>query len=393
MRRRNNRIDKSRIPNPLTLATAPRLLDREEETPDDGVRLLRLRDEQPRLEGGSSMFSLSVPISSEGGDRSFQNNVPDPVTSGKELPTFKFELEKSEGRVMDGSFGKEATVEQLPISKGLAGVSMRMEPGVMRELHWRATAAEWAYVTDGRVRTTVVDPNGCSETNDFEPGDIWYFPRGHGHVIQTLGDKPCHFILVFDNGYFSEFGTFSITDWMGHAPKELLARNFGLPASSFDSIPKNEVYFAKGKIPPAIPPAPLQGWKPPPLTHKYSLHSQKPFEIFEGGVEWRADGSQFPISTTMTEMKKGGAERAALASERKRVAVRARRPVSGDIVRLARAMAPGNAGPWGRRLYPAGVRTLDRKHRRWHGADPHRLQHGSLSDDRPLAVDRRQLDR
>ncbi len=255
------------------------------------------------------MFSLSVPISSEGGDRSFQNNVPDPVASGKELPTFKFELEKSEGRVMDGSFGKEATVEQLPISKGLAGVSMRMEPGVMRELHWHATAAEWAYVTDGRVRTTVIDPNGCSETNDFEPGDIWYFPRGHGHVIQTLGDKPCHFVLVFDNGYFSEFGTFSITDWMGHAPKELLAKNFGLPASSFDNIPKNEVYFAKGKIPPAIPPAPLQGRKPPPLTHKYSLHSQKPFEVFEGGVEWRADGSQFPISTTMTgvvlEMQKG----------------------------------------------------------------------------------------
>ena len=178
------------------------------------------------------MFSSNIPISSEGGDTSFQNNVPDPVTSGKELPTFKFELEKSEGRVMDGSYGKEATVVQLPISKALAGVSMRMEPGVMRELHWHATAAEWAFVTEGSVRTTVIDPQGCSETNDFGPGDIWYFPRGHAHVIETLGDQPCHFILVFDNGYFSEFGTFSITDWLGHAPKELLAKNFG--ASGFN---------------------------------------------------------------------------------------------------------------------------------------------------------------
>src|SRR5690606_34527031 len=74
---------------------------------------------------GSPMFSLTTPISSEGGDTSFQNNVPDPVTSGKELPTFKFELEKSAGRVMGGSYGKEATVAQLPISKGIAGVSMR----------------------------------------------------------------------------------------------------------------------------------------------------------------------------------------------------------------------------------------------------------------------------
>ena len=97
------------------------------------------------------------------GDLSFQNNVPDPLLAGKELPTFKFELEKSKGKVLGNSFGKEVTVEQLPISKGIAGVSMQLEPGVMRELHWHATAAEWAFVTEGLVRTTVIDPQGCSE--------------------------------------------------------------------------------------------------------------------------------------------------------------------------------------------------------------------------------------
>jgi oxalate decarboxylase len=171
---------------------------------------------------------------------------------------------------------------------------MRMEPGVMRELHWHATAAEWAFVTEGAVRTTVIDPNGCSETNDFGPGDIWYFPRGHAHVIETLGGEPCHFILVFDNGYFSEFGTFSITDWIGHAPKDLLAKNFGVPASTFDSFPKAEVYFARGKIPPAVPSVPLQGWKPPPLTHKYSLLSQRPFETFRAASNGASTGRSFP---------------------------------------------------------------------------------------------------
>ena len=84
-------------------------------------------------------------------DFSFKNNTPDPLLSGKELPTFKFALEKSRGKVIGGSFGKEATVKQLPISKGIAGVSMRLEPGVTRELHWHATAAEWAFVIEGRV--------------------------------------------------------------------------------------------------------------------------------------------------------------------------------------------------------------------------------------------------
>src|SRR4029077_14126578 len=105
------------------------------------------------------------------GDPSFMNNVPDPRLSGSDLPTFKFALEKSEGKVIGNSYGKEATVAQLPISKGIAGVSMKLEPGPMRELHWNTTAAEWAFVLEGRVRTTVIDPNGLAETNDFDPGD------------------------------------------------------------------------------------------------------------------------------------------------------------------------------------------------------------------------------
>jgi oxalate decarboxylase len=193
------------------------------------------------------------------GDPSFMNNVPDPLLAGKELPTFKFALEKSEGKVVGKSSGKEATVLQLPISKGLAGVSMRLEPGAM-----------------------------------------WYFPRGHGHMLECLGNKSAHFVLIFDNGYFSEFGTFSITDWIGHTPKALLAKNFGLPESAFDGFPKDEVYFAQGPIPPEKITTPLQGLKLPPLTHKYQLLAQQPHGIYKGGREWRVDSSKFPISKTVT---------------------------------------------------------------------------------------------
>ena len=249
---------------------------------------------------GLAAAALTASKPAAAGDPSFMNNVPDPLLAGKELPTFKFALEKSHGKVIGNSFGKEATVTQLPISKGIAGVSMRLEPGAMRELHWHATAAEWAFVIEGRVRTTVIDPQGNAETNDFDVGDVWYFPRGHGHMLECLGAAPCKFILIFDNGYFSEFGTFSITDWIGHAPKPLLAKNFGLPEEAFNSFPKEEVYFARGAVPPEQPGAPLQGLKLPPETHKYRLLAQSPHRVYAGGREWRVDSARFPISKTIT---------------------------------------------------------------------------------------------
>ena len=146
-----------------------------------------------------------------------------------------------------GGWAKEATVHQFPISKGIAGVHMFLEPGASRELHWHAIAAEWAFVIAGRCQTVVLDPSGASEINNYGPGDLWYFPKGHGHSIQTIGDQPCHFILSFDNGAFSEHGTFSITDWIDVTPKDLLALNFGISKDVFEAFPKGETYIQAGR--------------------------------------------------------------------------------------------------------------------------------------------------
>ncbi|MBV9453082.1 MAG: hypothetical protein JOZ19_02985 [Rubrobacter sp.] len=71
-------------------------------------------------------------------------------------------------------------------------------------------------------------PGGDSATDDFGPGDVWYFPRGYGYSIQGLGSEKCHVILSFDNGYFSEDHTFSVSDWVTHAPGAVVARTLGL---------------------------------------------------------------------------------------------------------------------------------------------------------------------
>src|SRR5207247_9508294 len=129
----------------------------------------------------------------------------------------------------------------------------------------------------------------------------WYFPRGHAHMLECLGNELTHFILIFDNGYFSEFGTFSITDWIGHAPKPLVAKNFSLPESSFDGFPREEVYFARGTIPPDEIPENLQGPRvSPPETHKFRMLAGAAHAVFKGCRGWRIDSTRFPISTTVT---------------------------------------------------------------------------------------------
>jgi oxalate decarboxylase len=225
--------------------------------------------------------------------------TPTPL-AGAELPSFRFRLGAVMPKSWDGGWAKEATVAEFPVSEKLAGVLMSLAPGGLRELHWHANAAEWACVIRGRCRVTTIDPQGRAGVADFGPGDVWYFPRGHGHSIQGIGTEDCLFVLVFDNGYFSEFGTFSISDWIGHTPSEVLQKTFGVPAHTFASFPKSEVYIVKGPVPPPLSADPVPGsLDSGALTHRYRLLAQRP-QTYPGGTNRLVSQREFPISTTMT---------------------------------------------------------------------------------------------
>ncbi len=216
-----------------------------------------------------------------------------------EMPEFTRSLDGSAPKITSGGWAKESTEHQLPIMKGIAGVHMFLNPGGSRELHWHAIAAEWAYVIQGRCQTVVLDPSGQTEINNYQPGDLWFFPKGHGHSIQTIGDEPCHFILSFDNGSFSEHGTFSITDWIDVTPKDFLAKNFGLQQAAFDAFPKGETYIQSGPVIP-LAQAVDAPW-PRESTHKFALLRDKSARRdFDGGSFHIATVDEWPISSTFS---------------------------------------------------------------------------------------------
>jgi oxalate decarboxylase/phosphoglucose isomerase-like protein (cupin superfamily) len=199
-----------------------------------------------------SMLAAPLVLSSNGEAAPAETKTP-AEAEPTELPDFRFPLAQQPARELPGGSAREASAREFPVSKNIAGVLMTLKPGGLRELHWHANAAEWAYVIEGNVRITIVDPQGRIEIADFGPGHIWYFPRGHAHSIEGLGLGPgeAKFLLVFDNGYFSEFATFSFTDWLAQTPKEIVAKNLDLSVSDLKDLPKKEVYIAQGPGPAA----------------------------------------------------------------------------------------------------------------------------------------------
>ncbi|MFK5596578.1 oxalate decarboxylase family bicupin [Methylobacterium sp. HMF5984] len=225
--------------------------------------------------------------------------VAPPATDHGTMPNLKWSFADSHMRLEEGGWARQTTVRELPISKAMAGVNMRLKANAVREMHWHKEA-EWSYMIKGRARITAIDPDGRTFADDVGEGDLWYFPSGIPHSIQALESDVdgCEFLLVFDDGGFSEDSTFLITDWLAHTPKEVLAKNFGLPESAFANIPERELYIFPGPKPGPLAGDRMGGAGPIPKSFSHRMLAQEPIRT-KGGTVRITDSTNFPASETI----------------------------------------------------------------------------------------------
>jgi oxalate decarboxylase len=185
---------------------------------------------------------------------------------------------------------------------------MRLTPGGIREMHWH-TAAEWAYMLKGFARITAIDQDGRTFQDDVAEGDLWFFPAGIPHSIQGLEPDGCEFLLVFDDGNFSEEATFLLSDWLAHTPKEVLAKNFGVPESAFDRIPEKDLWIFQAPVPGPLAADRVAGAGLVPDTFSHRMLAQDPIRT-KGGTVRITDSSLFKasktIAATLVEVEPGG---------------------------------------------------------------------------------------
>ena len=259
----------------------------------------RYPDDEPQPiqgdRGASILGPRNVPLERENPDL-----LASPYTDAGTIPNLKFSFSAARNRITSGGWAREVTIRELPVSTTMAGVNMRLKPGGIRELHWHKEA-EWGYMLAGRARITAIDAQGRNFIDDVEAGDLWNFPKGIPHSIQGL-EEGCEFLLVFDDGNFSENETFLLSDWFAHTPSEVLAKNFGVPEKAFAKIPKDVEHLRwifAGKVPGPLASNAVKAPKgPTPIKYSYHLSTQKPMKM-DGGQVKIVDSTNFPAASTI----------------------------------------------------------------------------------------------
>ena len=239
------------------------------------------------------------------------SNMPPPTDSGDIGPVW-YSFDLAHKRVQEGGWTHEVNSKVLPTSKDLAGVNMRLTAGSFRELHWH-TADEWAIMLDGNARVTVMNPDGSMFIDDVSKGDLWLFPAGFPHSIQGLRPNGCEFLLVFDEGDFSEDGTFLLSETIAHTPRNILAKNFGLDKETIAKlVRKEQLYIFPADLPLSLAQdkAAIGGQRvESPIKYTFKMEAMAPTRKTMGGEVRIVDSRNFPvtknIATALVTLKPG----------------------------------------------------------------------------------------
>jgi oxalate decarboxylase len=230
----------------------------------------------------------------------FPSAFSPPATDVGNMPLSWASFNNAPRRIQNGGWAREVTQSDFAVADTISGVNMRLTSGGIREMHWHLFA-EWAYMTYGSCRITVLDELGRPYIADVKEGDLWYFPAGLPHSLQGLGPDGCEFVICFDEGKASEFSTLLVTEWFTHTPPGILADNFGVSAETFAKIPLRDLYIFQGNLPGDLEAdrAAVSGKGAPPHPFTFSLGSMAPTRETKGGSVRIADSKNFTVSTTV----------------------------------------------------------------------------------------------
>ncbi len=232
-------------------------------------------------------------------DENPDSNTPPFTDHGNPGPIW-FSFDLAPKRMQGGGWTHQVTQRELPPSKEIAGVNMRLTAGSFRELHWH-TADEWAIMLTGKARVSVMQPDGKMFIDDIGVGDLWYFPAGFPHSIQGLEGDGCEFLLVFDEGNFSEDDTFLLSEFLAHTSPDIVQKNMTWTRPVFDKLPATELYIFEAPLPDSLESDRRFLGEHLETTNKdtFKTSAMPPTKTTAGGEVRIIDSTVFPVSANI----------------------------------------------------------------------------------------------
>ena len=134
-----------------------------------------------------------------------------------------------EVRIADSSNFKASTT--------IAAALVTVHPGGLREMHWHPNADEWQYYIAGQGEMTIFNVGPRAVTQNFKPGDSGYVKKSLGHYIKNTGNTDLVFLEIFRAPRFEDV---SLSDWLTHAPRSLVAQHLNIDPSVIARFPNNK---------------------------------------------------------------------------------------------------------------------------------------------------------
>ena len=157
-----------------------------------------------------------------------------------------------------------------------------------------------------------MQPDGKMFIDDVAAGDLWYFPAGYPHSLQGIGPDGTDFLLVFNDGSFSEEDTFLISESLVHTPPEVIQKNMGWNLESFNKLPATQLYIFPNTLPPSLQDQQraLGDRRETATQYTYKLSQQEPDVVRTGGSLKLIDVTRFPVANKicagLVTLKPGG---------------------------------------------------------------------------------------
>lgn len=166
-----------------------------------------------------------------------ENSLADVANDENVSNPYTINLASTEPQVQTpGGIARLGSNPYFPILSGLSVFVLDLEPGGIIEPHTHPNAGELNYVIEGKVRFTILGPNGKVDTNDMGKGHVFFVPAGYFHYLENSDSSKRGIVASFFSNESPQF--LGLVGGLSSYSNTVLGAMFSKDSDLFNNLPR-----------------------------------------------------------------------------------------------------------------------------------------------------------